>query len=77
MAAKAIRYCAECGAEIFHGEKAVFVNLWGEEQDDGDEGEFIEGAGVCESCGRELCADCGGFTDGLCKGCQNVNNHDY
>jgi len=71
---RVIRYCEQCGAEIFHGEKVSYVNAWGEEEDDGEAGNFIEGAGVCEVCGKELCGECADWKDGECKECQSDNN---
>jgi len=70
MARKVIRHCENCGAEIFYGEKTYYTNRYGEEEDDGDSGSFIDGAGVCEECGKELCEECGEWEDGVCAECR-------
>ncbi|MDR2535101.1 MAG: hypothetical protein LBD29_03605 [Treponema sp.] len=60
--------CDECGEVIGTSQ------TWGYDngKDDGSD-EFCDGAGVCKECGRELCADCGGFDyDGLCLECRDA-----
>jgi hypothetical protein len=67
---KACVCCEICGEEILEGEQLRYWN--GEEdRDDGIDGEFFDGAGECEICGRRLCGYCGEFDeDGVCAACR-------
>jgi hypothetical protein len=66
-----IRRCEVCreiileGTELYRRDRRS-----GELVDDGYDGEYDEGAGECEVCGRELCACCGGIVDGVCRKCR-------
>lgn len=62
--------CEVCGSVIAHAKTVFYTDETGEERDDGYEGRYIEGAGRCEMCCRELCADCGNFLDGVCEDCR-------
>jgi hypothetical protein len=64
------RYCEICGEEIFEGEAVRYEYPKGNVREDVD-GNYYRGAGVCEICQKELCADCAGFDgDGVCKDCR-------
>lgn len=62
--------CDVCGSAIAIAKTMFYTDDSGEERDDGREGDYIEGSGSCEICGRELCANCGDFIDGVCKECR-------
>jgi len=58
--------CDECNDIIFRG---IEMLPYGDDEVDID-GKYIEGAGRCEECGRELCQLCGDIQDGLCESCR-------
>jgi hypothetical protein len=67
---KAAIHCDVCGEVILEG-KQLYYNNGVEDKDDGIDGEFFDGAGICETCGRMLCENCGDFDrDGRCAGCR-------
>jgi hypothetical protein len=67
---KAVICCEICGETILEGEQ-LYYNNGVEDKDDGIDGEFFDGCGECEVCGRQLCADCGDFDrDGVCACCR-------
>jgi hypothetical protein len=71
------RRCETCGTEIFSGEAQEYRDEAGLVQDDGYDGHYYPGCGVCEKCGRELCATCGQFdSEGVCRDCQDTGGND-
>jgi hypothetical protein len=65
------RRCEKCGEVTFTGEKLTRTLPDGEVVDDGYEGNFVEGAGICEECDRELCGGCAQWDeDGVCDECR-------
>jgi hypothetical protein len=62
-------YCEICGGAILTGKQLYYQNDV-EEKDDGIDGDYVDGAGSCEVCGRELCAECGDFKHGVCVECR-------
>ncbi|MFP3041846.1 hypothetical protein LQZ19_08490 [Treponema primitia] len=74
---KVIRHCAICGCVIFEGVHVEWQRPDGEIKDEGIDGSYDDGAGECELCGRELCADCGGFDhQGVCQACRGDEGDD-
>jgi ribosomal protein S14 len=69
MHTKAKVRCEICGETILEGKRLCFNNGI-EERDDGIDGEYREGSGRCEVCGRDLCAEHGGFEAGVCVDCR-------
>lgn len=63
--------CENCGEVILEGECLVFKDCRGDSREDGIDGEYIEGAGRCQVCGKDLCSNCGDFEKGICKDCQD------
>jgi len=71
---KTNRYCSVCGDLIFKGE------IWerpgaGDEIKSEEVGKYINGAGECEECRRELCGYCGEFVDGICYECREKEDY--
>jgi hypothetical protein len=59
--------------------EGVQLRYWDgeEDRDDGIDGEFFDGAGMCEICGRFLCETCGDFDeDGVCAACREKRDGD-
>jgi hypothetical protein len=66
MNRKIRRYCQNCGDQIYEGEPFSYPH--GPDVYEDDFGEYFDG-GACTKCGRELCATCGEFDDGVCRDC--------
>ena len=61
--------CDFCGEEVFNGDE-ILIDKGGELHSCGYTGEYEEGAGECEECGKLYCMDCG--ADGLCHECREL-----
>ena len=62
--------CDECGEVVFTG----YVFEYGGKED--IDGKYSAGAGRCRECGRELCATCGEFDNGVCRDCMEEEEDD-
>jgi hypothetical protein len=66
---KAVIHCRKCGSVIFKG-RQIYYDTGVELKDDGIAGEWLNGCGECEVCGRRLCEACGDFINGVCADCR-------
>jgi len=61
--------CAFCGEVIAELQGYSYIKFSGGEEYE-YEGEYEEGSGECEECGKPYCQDCG--ADGLCHECREL-----
>jgi len=64
------KHCAECNEVIFRGIEIKYPLPFGDYETDID-GDYLEGCGRCEGCGKELCESCGDIQDDLCESCRD------
>jgi hypothetical protein len=63
-------HCDVCGEPVLKGRMLIYTYPDGYEKDDGVDGEYFDGCGRCEICGRDLCVEHGDFENGICEECR-------
>jgi hypothetical protein len=66
---KTVRRCEKCGTTVGAVRRLSYERPKGNINEE-EQREYFEGCGVCDACGRELCAYCGDLRGGVCKDCR-------
>jgi len=70
MRTKISLYCDNCGGLTFVGYEYFYEYPPNSGNLKSDvEGDYFNGAGKCDVCGKTLCETCGGFSGKVCRNC--------